>query len=231
MFPFFFDSTFLILIPAMILAFYAQNRVRSVFERYAQERNMAGLTGAEAAQSLLHIYGLDHIQVEMTESPMGDHYDPREGVVRLSPQVYSTASVTSLGVAAHEVGHAVQHSRGYLPLNLRNSLIPVAQIGSSLAFPLLFLGLIMTIPSLIKIGVFAFIGVVAFQLITLPVEYNASHRALAMLEENNLVTPFEFRSLDAVLNAAALTYVAAAFMAVSNLVRLLALAGIFRDET
>lgn len=229
MFPFFWDSTFLILIPAIILAFYAQNRVRNIFEKHAKEKNSLGMTGFEAAQQLLLTEGIEHVKVELTKSPMGDHYDPKDKVVRLSPLVFNTASVTSLGVAAHEVGHAVQHARGYIPLNLRNSLIPVVQFGSSLAFPLLFLGLIMAIPSLIKLGIFAFIAVVIFQLITLPVEYNASQRALGLLESNNLVTPLELRSLDSVLNAAAMTYVAAALMAISNLVRLLLLAG-FRDE-
>ncbi len=166
MLPFFFDPTFLLLIPAILLAAYAQNRVRAAFEKYKNTPNTGGLTGAEAARMLLKLNGLNHIQVERLDAPMGDHYDPREKVVRLSAVVFDNASVTSMGIAAHEVGHALQHSEGYLPLNLRNSLFPVARLGSSLAFPLLFFGLIASIPVLIKFGIYAFLAFVVFQVVT-----------------------------------------------------------------
>lgn len=230
MFPLFFDPTFLILIPAMLLAFYAQSKVKSVFEQYSAEQNTAGLTGAQAAEKLLNVSGLEDVRVEITQEGMGDHYDPREKVVRLSPAVYSTISITCLGVAAHEVGHAIQHSEGYVPLNLRNALVPVTRFGSTLAFPLLILGLFTSATSLIKLGILAFLAVVIFQVVTLPVECNASRRALTLLESQGMVRPYEFKAIDSVLNAAALTYVAAAIMAISNLARLLILSGLYRDQ-
>ena len=230
MFPLFFDPTFLILIPAMLLAFYAQGKVKNVFEQYSAEQNTTRLTGAQAAEKLLSINGLEDVRVEVTQEGMGDHYDPREKVVRLSPSVYNTTSITSLGVAAHEVGHAIQHGEGYVPLNLRNALVPVTRFGSTLAFPLLILGMFTSLPSLVKLGILAFSVVVIFQIVTLPVEFNASRRALTLLESQGMVRPYEFKAIDSVLNAAALTYVAAAFMAVSNLARLLILSGLYRDQ-
>jgi len=230
MFPLFFDPTFFILIPAMLLAFYAQSRVKTTFQQYAAEQNIAGLTGAQAAEKLLNVNGLEDVRVEKAQDGLGDHYDPRGRVVRLSPSVYDTSSITSLGVASHEVGHAIQHSQGYVPLNLRNALVPVTRIGTTLAFPLLLLGLFASIPSLVKLGILAFLAVVIFQVITLPVEFNASSRALTLLESQGMVRPYEFKAIGSVLNAAALTYVAAAFMAVSNLARLLVLSGLTRDQ-
>lgn len=230
MFPFFYDPTFLILVPAIILAFYAQGKVKNVFEKYSRESNMAGVTGREVAEKLLYVNGLDDVRVEIAQEGMGDHYNPLEKVVRLSPVVYNSASLTSVGVAAHEIGHAVQHNEGYLPLNLRNALAPVTRFGSALAFPLLLLGMFMSAPTLIKFGILAFTAVVVFQIITLPVEFNASRRAITMLETNGLIKPFEFKAIDSVLNAAAFTYVAAALVAVSNLVRLLILSGLGRSR-
>lgn len=230
MFPFFFDPTFLILIPAMLLAFYAQSKVKTTFEQYSAELNTAQLTGAQGAEKLLRANGLEDVRVEKAQEGMGDHYDPREKVVRLSPAVYNATSITSLGVAAHEVGHAIQHGEGYIPLNLRNALVPVTRIGTTVAFPLLLLGLFTSLSPLIKLGIIAFVAVVIFQVVTLPVEYNASRRALTLLESQSMIKPYEFKAIDSVLNAAALTYVAAAFMAVSNLTRLLLLSGLFRDQ-
>lgn len=230
MFPLFFDPTFLILIPAILLAFYAQGKVKTVFEQYSAEQNKIGLTGAQAAEKLLSINGLEDVRVELTQEGMGDHYDPREKVLRLSPSVYNTSSITSLGVAAHEVGHAIQHGEGYVPLNLRNALVPVTRFSSTLAFPLLILGFFTSLPSLVKLGILAFLAVVIFQVVTLPVEFNASRRALTLLESQGMVRPYEFKAIDSVLNAAALTYVAAAFMAVSNLARLLILSGLYSDQ-
>ncbi|NLI93295.1 MAG: zinc metallopeptidase [Peptococcaceae bacterium] len=227
MFPVFTDWTFLILIPAMLLAFYAQGKVKAVFEQYFREPNTAGLSGAEAAERLIRINHLQDVRVEKTQKGAGDHYDPREKVIRLSPVVYSSTSLTSLGVVAHEVGHAVQHAEGYVPLALRNTLAPVTGFSSTLAFPFLLLGLLTSLSSLVKIGILVFLAVAIFQIITLPVEYNASRRALTLLEANGMVKPYEFKAINSVLNAAALTYVAAALMAVSNLVML---SGFYRNR-
>lgn len=230
MFPLFYNPTFLILVPAMILAFYAQGKVKNVFEKYTHQSNMAGMTGREVAERLLHVNGLDDVRVEIAPEGTGDHYNPAEKVVRLSPVVYNSASLTGLGVAAHEIGHAVQHGEGYRPLNLRKALIPVTNFGSIMAFPLLLLGIFLSLPTLIKFGILAFLAVVVFQVITLPVEYNASRRAITMLETNGLIKPFELKAIDSVLNAAAFTYVAATLMAVSNLARLLILSGMGRNR-
>lgn len=230
MLPLFFDPTFLILLPAIILAFYSQNKVKNIFEKYVQESNTSGLTGYEVAERLLKAKGMDDVRVEIAPQGMGDHYNPLDKVVCLSSVVYNTASITSMGVAAHEIGHAYQHSEGYFPLNLRNAIIPLTRFGSVMAFPLLLFGIILSIPALIKFGIFAFLAVVIFQLITLPVEYNASQRALIMLETHGIIKPYEFKAVDSVLNAAALTYVAAAIMAVSNLARLLILSGLGRED-
>jgi len=223
MFPVFTDWTFLILIPAMLLAFYAQGKVETVFKQYSHELNTAGLTGAQVAEKLLNLNGLYDIRVEETKERMGDHYDPRKKIVRLSPTVYRSASLTSLGVAAHEVGHAIQQAERYMPLSLRNSLAPVTGFSSTLAFPLLILGLLTSLPVLVKIGILVFLVIVLFQIITLPVEYNASRRALTLLEANRMVKPYEFKAIDSVLNAASLTYAAATLMAVSNFASLLML--------
>ncbi len=228
----FFDPTMLIVIPGILLAMYAQYKVSSTFEHFSRVASSRGLTGAAVAREILRQQGLDHVEVEMTEGHLSDHYDPRTKVVRLSPQVYRGTSLAALGVAAHETGHAIQHDVGYLPLNIRHSLLPVASFGSNLALPLFILGLILASPTLVKFGVYLFAAVVLFQLVTLPVEFNASSRALAVLEGRGFITRAEVPGTKAVLDAAALTYVAAALVAVLNLVRLLLLSGLLgrREE-
>lgn len=224
MFPFYFDPTFLILLPAIFLAVYAQGKVRKIFEQYLKEENTSGLTGAEIAGRLLEAYGLSEVNVK--ESKLGsDFYDPRDKTVNLSSIIYGSATITSIGVTAHEIGHALQHAEGYTFFFLRNALVPVTKFGSVLAFPLLLLGIILGLPQLAQIGILAFAAIVIFQLITLPLEFNASKRAVTILEANGLIKPYEFKAVDSVLKAAALTYVAAALMAVSNLLRLFFLAG------
>lgn len=231
-YPMFFDSSMLIVLPGIILAMYAQTKVKSTFQRFSKVLSSRRITGSQAAREILDSQGLDHVKVEMTGGHLSDHYDPRTKVVRLSPDVYKGASLASLGVAAHETGHAIQHDVGYLPLNIRHSLVPVANFGSTLAFPLFILGLLMTSPGMMKIGIYLFAGVVLFQLVTLPVEFNASNRALAILQGGGYISAQESEGTRSVLNAAALTYVAAALVSLLNLVRLLILSGILgrRDD-
>lgn len=230
MYPFFFDWTMIIVIPGLLLAMYAQMKVSTTYERYSRIAAASGMTGAKVARAILDSTGAEHVGVEMIEGNLTDHYDPRTKVLRLSRQVYGGYSLASLGVAAHEAGHAIQHSTGYLPLNIRHSLVPVANFGSTLAFPLFLIGLVATIPSLITAGLYLFAAVVLFQLVTLPVEFNASHRALAVLEGSGYISRSEVPGTKAVLNAAALTYVAAALVGLLNLLRLMVLAGVFRRD-
>jgi Zn-dependent membrane protease YugP len=228
-FPFYFDPTYILLIPALLLAIYAQGRVQTTFKRYMYERSQAGVTGAQVARELLDANGLHDVPVELIPGTLSDHYDPRNRKMRLSPQVYQSTSVAALGVAAHETGHAVQHSQAYIPLGIRNNLYPVASIGSHMAFPLFFIGFITWSQTIMNVGIWLFVGALAFQLVTLPVEFNASRRALAMLEGGGYLSRTEVPKAKQVLNAAALTYVAAAAMAASQLVRLLLLRGA-RDD-
>ncbi|NPV91400.1 MAG: zinc metallopeptidase [Firmicutes bacterium] len=221
-----FDWTIILLIPAIILAVYAQMRVSSTFNRFSQVASRKRMTASEVARGLIRENGLD-VKVERVEGRLTDHYDPRTKVLRLSAPIHDSSSLAALGVAAHEVGHAVQHNLGYAALGLRNSLVPVANLGSTLSFPILLIGLFMGIPMLVQIGVFAFAAVVLFQLITLPVEFNASRRAIALLTDGGYIGQDEVGPARSVLNAAALTYVAAALMAILNLLRLLFLSGLF----
>jgi len=227
-----FDSSMIILIPGVILAMYAQFKVQSTFGRYIKVRAGTGMTGAQVAKRILDDAGIRDVTVEMTGGHLSDHYDPRKKVLRLSPDVHNGASLASLGVAAHEVGHAMQHHQGYLPLSLRATFVPVAQFGSTLAFPLFLIGFIFQTGWMIYAGIYAFTAVVLFQLVTLPVEFNASGRALARLQAGGYITPAEAGGAKKVLDAAALTYVAAALMGILQLLRLLLLAGVLgrRDD-
>ncbi len=221
-----FDSGYILLVlPALIFALWAQSRVNGTFERYSRRWAQSRKTGAEVASELLHQAGLGDISVERIPHTLGDHYDPRHRTLRLSPQVYDRVSVAALGVAAHEVGHAIQHDVGYMPLGLRNSLLPVAQLGSQAAVPLFLIGFLFNFDALMTLGIFFFAGAVLFQLVTLPVEYNASARALALLESGGYISREEVGPVREVLSAAALTYVAATAVAVAQLLRLLMLRG------
>jgi len=223
MFPFF-DPTFVLLIPAMIMALWAQAKVRRTYSRYSEIRSASGMTGADVARRILNTNGLTDVQVEAVEGQLTDHYDPRTRTVRLSEGIYRYGSVAALGIAAHEVGHAVQHSQGYAALKLRHTLLLPAQLGSNLAIPLFFVGMIFSsLKVLMDIGIIFFLGALVFQLITLPVEFNASRRALVMLRGTGLMADAEVDDARRVLNAAAWTYVAAVAMAVSQLLRLLLL--------
>ncbi len=223
---FYYDPTYLLLLPAIILALYAQTKVQSTYAKFSKVGNSRGLTGAEAARRILDRNGLGHVTIEQIGGNLSDHYDPRANVVRLSSAVYSGASIAAVGVAAHEVGHAIQHNTGYVPIKLRNTVLPAAQIGSALAIPLVFIGILFSaFEVLIPVGIFLYAGVVAFQLVTLPVELNASRRALSTVYEIGFLDAEETRGAKKVLSAAALTYIAAAASAVLQLLRLVLLAG------
>ena len=225
----FFDSTMILLIPCIVLALYAQSRVRSAYSKYSQVGSAAGITGAETARRLLREQGIVDVAVEETGGTLSDHYDPRAKVVRLSSGIYHGRHLAGLAVAAHEVGHAIQHATGYFALNLRHSFLPVANIGSWAAFPLFFIGFLFQSKGMIDIGILLYAGVVAFQLITLPVEFNASSRAMAQLVDGRYLRAEEAKDARRVLNAAALTYVAATATALMHLVRLLILRQGMRD--
>lgn len=230
--PFFMpDWTFVILIPGIILGLYAQYKVKSTFAKYSQVRAVSGVKGVDVARRLLEQNQIYDVAVELTEGHLGDHYDPRSKILRLSPDVYNGTSLASLGVAAHETGHAIQHDVGYLPLAIRSNLVPIVQFGSAAWFPLFLIGIFIA-PAFIKIAVYAFTAVVLFQLVTLPVEFNASNRAIAILESGGFLNREEVTPTQKVLNAAALTYVAALVMSVLQLVRLLIISGMLgrRDD-
>lgn len=220
---FFWDPTMILLIPALILAFYAQMKVQSAYQKYSRIQNGHGLTGYKAALELLRLNGITDVEVEEVSGTLSDHYDPRIKKVRLSSGNYRSASLAAVSVAAHEVGHAIQHATGYFPLQLRHSILPVTNLGSWLAFPLFIIGFFLRTPFLMDLGILFFTGVVVFHVVTLPVEFNASHRALRQLESHGFLTTGEVTGAKKVLDAAALTYVAATAMAALQLVRLLIL--------
>jgi len=224
-----YDPTFVLLIPAIILAVYAQFKVQSTYAQMSKVRSKNGLTGASAGRKLLDASGLSNVGIEQIAGNLTDNYDPRDKTLHLSEGVYNNDSIAAIGIVAHEVGHAVQDSKAYVPLKLRSGLVPAANIGSQLAIPLFFVGLIFSYPMLMDIGIIAFSMAVVFTIITLPVEFNASRRAISMLSEGGYIDKDEVPLAKKVLDAAALTYVAAMAMAVLNLIRLLALRGERRD--
>ena len=230
---FYFDPLYLVFaLPALLLAFYAQFRVQSAYRKYSQKSNWRGISGLEVARYLLSSVGLNHVRVEGTPGQLTDHYDPRSGTLRLSSQAARSRSVAALGIVAHEVGHAMQDAQAYAPLRWRTGLVPAVNIGSWLG-PILFLiGFLMRAPSLAWVGVLFFAGSAVFALVTLPVELNASGRALQMLRTAGLVTGGqEMEGVKSVLNAAALTYVAALAQALSTLLYyVFLLTGFSRDE-
>ena len=214
---------FLFVLPALIFAVWAQGRVRSAYSTYSRLAARCGLPAYEVAATLLRNAGLGDVRIEKAGGALSDHYDPRSKTLTLSHDTYYGTSVAALAVAAHEVGHAVQQAVGYAAFSLRNGLVPIANIGSQAAFPLFLMGLLFQSSSLMDLGLLLFFGAVAFQVVTLPVEYNASRRAMDMLEVSGFVAPNEMVAVGNMLNAAALTYVAAMAMAVAQFLRLLAL--------
>lgn len=221
----FWDPTMILLIPAILLSLYAQFKVKSTYSRYLKKGTQKGITGAQAAEYILRSKGLNDVKVEETPGSLTDHYDPRSKVLRLSSENYRTKSIAALGVSAHEAGHALQHGDGYAPLALRSAIVPVANFGSTLAFPLLILGFIFSSGMLIDAGIIFFSGAVFFTIITLPVEFNASSRAVAELANGGFLQAEELKGAKKVLNAAALTYVAAAAVSIMQLIRLLVIRG------
>ena len=219
----FFDPTMIIFIRAIIISFWAQHKISSIYNKYSQVRTMNGYTGREIARMMLDEAGLYDVRIEVINSRLGDHYDPSSRILRLSPEVYSGGSISSAGIAAHEVGHAIQHKERYAPLTIRNSIVPVVNFGSGISWILFFIGIVLGFKGLTWLGIILFSTVVIFQLITLPVEFDASTRALNILKSRGILYGDETRNAQKVLDAAAMTYVAATLMAVSNLIRLIAI--------
>lgn len=217
---------FIILAPAILLSIWAQAKVKMAFARYSRVLSRRRLSGAQAASTILRGNGLPDVSIEVSRGYLSDHYDPRSKTLRLSPGVYRDSSIASVGVAAHEADHALQHRSGYGLMGLRSAFVPMAGIGSYLAFPLIVLGLMIHATGLIKFGIILFSAVVLFQVITLPVEFNASKRAVVELQRLNITSPGEEKGVSAVLNAAALTYVAAALSAILTLLYFLMRSGL-----
>ena len=224
--PFFYvDWYYIVLVlPAVILSLWASAHVKSTFRRYSQVRNARGMTGAEAAMAVLRAHGVTDVRVEHVSGELTDHFDPKDHVIRLSDAVYNVATPAAVGVAAHEAGHAIQDAQDYAPLRIRSTMVPIANIGSGASIPLFMLGLILSWEPLVKIGIFCFALAVLFYVVTLPVEFNASGRAVKVLAASYLPED-EVRGVKAVLSAAALTYVAAALQAVLQLLRLILISG------
>jgi Zn-dependent membrane protease YugP len=218
------DNTFLIILPGILLALFAQYRIKSTFSRYSEVMARSGFTGARVARDMLDAAGLGDVPVNRVQGTLTDHYDPIHRTLNLSESVYGSSSIAALGVAAHECGHALQHLEGYEPLKLRSAVVPTVNIGSSLSWPIFLAGMISGWRPLLLAGVMLFSLTVLFSLITLPVEFNASRRAMAALEGRGYLSWEELDGAKKVLNAAALTYVAAALSAILNLLRLLVLA-------
>ena len=224
----YYDSTYLLVLIGVVLSLAASGLVNSTFSKYAKVRNMYGMTGAQAAERVLHSAGIYDVRIEHVSGKLTDHYDPRSKVLRLSDSVYGQSTVAAVGVAAHECGHAIQHAKGYGPLALRSTLVPIANFGSKIAWPLILIGLLFNSNSsylFIQLGIIAFSAAVLFQLITLPVEFNASNRAIRMIADTGIMQGEEVRGARKVLTAAALTYVASAATAILQLLRIILLTG------
>ena len=223
---FFYDATYILVLIGALLSMWASARVNSTYKKYAQVRSMSGLTGAEAARRILNGAGIYDVRIEHISGNLTDHYDPRGKVLRLSDMVYGSPSVAAIGVAAHECGHAIQHDQGYAPLQIRSAIVPVANIGTKAAIPIILLGLFFgSSYALIEIGLLCFACGTLFQLVTLPVEFNASARAIDILGNTHMLSDTELRSTKKVLSAAAMTYVAAAAASILSLLRLILLFG------
>ena len=225
----YYDPTYLLLIPGLLLALYAQFKVTSTFNHWKQTLSRTGLSGAQVARMILDSNGCRDVRIEHVRGSLTDHYDPENGVLRLSDEVYASRSIAALGVAAHEAGHAIQDAKDYAPMRVRANLVPLANIGSQAAVPLFMLGILFSWEPLLKIGILAFSLSVLFYFVTLPVEFNASNRAVAVLSSGYLPED-EVKGVKAVLSAAALTYVAAALQALLQLLRLVLLANRRRDD-
>lgn len=221
--PFFFYDYyyFILVIPAMLLAVWAQVRVKSTYGKYAKVGNTRGITGAYAAQAVLTHYGINDVRIEQVSGKLSDHYDPKAKVIRLSSEVYGGSSIAAVGIACHEAGHAAQHAENYVPIKVRNTLVPVCNIGSTLGIPLALMGYFFGFEPLIIIGLLLYAAISVFHLVTLPVEFNASNRAIKVIDETGLLYDDETSGAKKVLKAAAMTYVASLIVALANLLRLI----------
>lgn len=232
-FYYYFDPTYILVIIGAVICLLASARVKSTFRKYNRVRSMSGMTGAQAAERILQAAGIYDVSVQHVSGELTDHYDPRNKVLRLSDSTYASPSVAAVGVAAHECGHAIQHQKSYAPLSIRSAIVPVANFGSAIAWPLIIIGMFITSNTgtlLINIGILCFSLAVLFQLVTLPVEFNASSRAIRILGDTGILDSQELKSTRKVLGAAALTYVAGAAAAILQLLRLLLLFGGRNDD-
>lgn len=225
-----FDGTYVLIILAFLISALVSAKMNATFSKYSKVRSYCGLTGAQAAQRILSSAGIYDVRIEHVSGKLTDHYDPSNKVLRLSDAVYGNTSIAAIGVAAHECGHAVQHARNYVPLSVRSAIVPVANFGSQLSWPLFLAGLIFSFRPLLMIGILLFCAALLFQIVTLPVEFNASARALRMLDETGIMGRQEIRGTKKVLRAAAMTYVAAVIGSLLQLLRLLILSGAFRKR-
>ena len=224
---YYYDSTYLLVLIGVVLSMLASSKVNSTFNKYSKVRSRSGYTGAMAAERILHSAGIYDVRIEHISGNLTDHYDPTNKVLRLSDSVYGQSSVAAVGVAAHECGHAIQHAKGYAPLKIRSAIVPVANFGSKISWPMILLGLFLGSAgnTFISLGILFFCAAVAFQLVTLPVEFNASNRAVQILGNSGILYEEEVRHTKKVLSAAALTYVAAAASSILQLLRLIILFG------
>lgn len=223
----YYDWTYILfMVPCLILSLICSARVRSTFAKYSKVPNSRNMTGAQAAHAVLSAHGVSDVRIEPVSGNLTDHFDPRTKVIRLSESVYNATSVAAVGVACHEAGHAVQHNEGYLPNKIRSAIVPVANIGSRMSWILIVIGMLLPVRYnfVITIGIILFSASVIFTLVTLPVEFNASSRALATIKEKDLLTAEEYKGAKSTLSAAAMTYVAAAATSVLQLLRLLLIA-------
>lgn len=224
--PFFYDATYILVLIGAVLSMIASAKVKSTYAKYAGVRSLTGMTGEEAARRILSTAGIYDVRIQHVAGDLTDHYDPRNKTLNLSDTVYRSTSVAAVGVAAHECGHAIQHDRGYAPLKLRSAIVPVANFGAKISWPLILFGLFLGgSPLLLELGILCFSFAVLFQLITLPVEFNASSRAVKLLAETGILYEEELQKTKKVLSAAALTYVAAAASSLLQLLRLILLFG------
>ncbi|MFO7823575.1 MAG: zinc metallopeptidase [Cyclobacterium sp.] len=227
---FFYDPTIIILIPALLIAMYAQYKVKNTFKKYSEVLSNSNKTAAEIAQDLLFKNDINDINVKKIKGNLNDHYDPKNKVLNLSEGIYGSKSVAAIGIAAHEAGHAIQDARGYTPLKIRAKIVPAASIGSSWGLPLAIVGFFLQSQTMIALGFIMFLGALIFHLITLPVEFDASNKALTLLKRNNILNNDELKGAKKVLRAAAFTYVSATLIAIVNLVRIVLLFGMGRND-
>jgi len=212
---------FILVIPAMLVSLWAQIRVKGTYSKMSKLQNTRGLTGAQAAQRVLSYYGINDVRIEQVAGTLTDHYDPRDNVIRLSQGVYNASTIAAVGIACHEAGHAAQHAESYKPIAVRNAILPVANIGSSSGLWIAVIGLMLNWTILVQIGIILYAFVALFQLVTLPVEFNASSRALKVIDETGMLQGEEYKGARKVLSAAAMTYVAALLVSIMSLLRLI----------